>query len=204
MAFHIPRFGFPFVPGTAKKSDGEAFNWADWEFIRAKYDLLNETVNNGASILSIRLNGLAALTDHNFVIDIPEGKNLALFNRQLCVTQGAYQVDAISVDSIDLSTGVTNGITAPLNKVSGITATTTLKHKAGGAVNPVVREFGFVDTGEAIGAARAGGSSSVEGVVKILEGPSILRVRKTTTGTFTANLVFVVWEFEGIPVDPVG
>jgi hypothetical protein len=40
------------------------------------------------------------------------------------------------------------------------------------------------------------GTSSVEGVIKILSGPSILRVRKTTAGTFTANLVFIVWEFD--------
>jgi hypothetical protein len=168
----------------------------EWVALVKRYSLLNETVNNGASILSIRLENLAATTDHHFVIDIPAGKELVLFNRQLDVSEGRYFIDAISVDSIDLSTGVTDGLTAPLNKVSGMAANTVLRHKAGGAVNPVVREFGFVDTGVAIGAARSGGSSSVEGVIKILSGPSILRVRKTDTGTFTANLVFVVWEYD--------
>lgn len=182
--------------GNVFTSSGAVFNWADWEALRARYDLLNETVNNGASILSIRLENLAATTDHHFVIDIPADKNLVLFDRQLDVSEGRYFVDAIAVDSIDLTTGVTNGITAPLNKVSGMSAQTVLRHKAGGATGALVREFGFIDTGETIGAARAGGSSSVEGVVKILGGPSILRVRKTDTGTFTANLVFVVWEFD--------
>jgi len=180
--------------GNVFTSSGVVFNWADWEALRAKYDLLNETVNNGASILSIRLEGLAATTDHHFVIDIPEGKQLVLFNRQLDVSEGRYFVDAISVTSIDLTTGVTNGITAPLNKVTGNAAGTILRHRAGGATGSVVREFGFIDTGVAIGAARSGGSSSVEGVVKILSGPSILRVRKTDTGVFTANLVFIAWE----------
>jgi len=61
----------------------------------------------------------------------------------------------------------------------------------------VVREFGFADTGtEQTGQARSGGTTSVEGVIKILSGPSILRVRKTGTGTFTANLVYVAWEYD--------
>jgi hypothetical protein len=182
--------------GNILTSDGGLFNEADWMALQQRYSLLNETINNGASILSIRLTGLAAETDHHFVIDIPAGKELALFNRDLTVTEGMYNVDAISVDSIDLSTGVTNGITAPLNKVTGVSVDTVLRHKEGGAVNPVVREFGFIDTGDAIGAARAGGSSSVEGVIKILSGPSILRVRKVGAGTFTANLLFVVWEYD--------
>jgi hypothetical protein len=181
--------------GVMLDADGNVFDRAAQGLFDQKYSLLDQTINNGASILSIRMEALAALTDHHFVIDIPAGKELALFNRQLDVSEGRYFVDAISVDSIDLSTGVTNGLTAPLNKVSGLAADTVVRHKAGGAVNPVVREFGFVDTGVAIGAARSGGSSSVEGVIKILSGPSILRVRKTDTGTFTANLVFVVWEY---------
>jgi len=182
--------------GRIFKSDGEPFEYGDWEALKSKYSLLNETVNNGASILSIRIASLAANTDHHFVIDIPEGKNIALFSRELTLTEGIYQVDAIAVDSIDLSTGVTNGLTAPLNKVSGLSVTTTLKHKAGGATNPVVREFGFVDTGDSLGAARSGGTSAISGVIKILSGASILRVRKINAGTFTANLVFVVWEYD--------
>ena len=181
------------VGGNIATSDG-LFQLGNWYAQQAKYDLLNETVNNGASILSIRLEGLAALTDHHFVIDIPDGKQFVLFNRQLDVSEGRYFVDAITVTAIDLTTGVTNGITAPLNKVTGNAATTILRHKAGGATGSVVREFGFIDTGAALGGSRAGGSSSVEGVVKILSGPSILRVRKTNEGAFTANLVFIAWE----------
>jgi hypothetical protein len=182
--------------GRIFTSDGRAFDEGDWLALQERYSLLSETINNGASILSIRLTGLETGTNHHFVIDIPEGKELVLFNRALTLTEGTYNVDAIAVDSIDLSTGVTEGATAPLNKVSGMTAATTLKHKAGGATGAVVREFGFVDTGTAVGAARSGGTTAVEGVIKVLSGPSILSVRKTNAGTFTANLVFVVWEYD--------
>jgi hypothetical protein len=181
--------------GNVFKSDGKPFNWADGVALSNRYDLLNQTINCCASIISIRLENLAATTDHYFLLDIPEGKNLALFNRQLVVSEGRYLVDAVSVDAINL-TGANLGVTAPLNKVSGLTVTTELKHVAGGATNPVVREFGFIDTGTAIGAGRAGGTSSVEGVVKILSGLSPLRVRKTNTGAFSANLVFIAWEYD--------
>ena len=182
--------------GRVLMEQGAAFNEADWMEFQQRYSLLFETVNCCASILSIRMENLAATTDHHFVLDIPQGRTLALFSRDLTLSEGRYFVDAIAVDSIDLSTGVTNGITAPLDKTKPAVAQTVLRHKAGGAVNPVVREFGFVDTGSAIGAARAGGSSSVEGVVKLLQGPSILRVSKTNQGTFTANLIFIAWEFD--------
>jgi len=182
--------------GRVLTEQGAAFNEADWMEFQQRYSLLFETVNCCASILSIRMENLAATTDHHFVLDIPQGRTLALFSRDLTLSEGRYFVDAIAVDSIDLSTGVTNGITAPLDKTKPAVAQTVLRHKAGGAVNPVVREFGFVDTGSAIGAARAGGSSSVEGVVKLLQGPSILRVSKTNQGTFTANLIFIAWEFD--------
>jgi len=82
--------------GRIFQSDGTAFEQGDWLALQSKYSLLNKTVNNGASILSIRMTGLATLTDHHFVIDIPEGKTLALFNRDLTLTQGAYNVDAIT------------------------------------------------------------------------------------------------------------
>ena len=182
--------------GRVLTEQGAAFNEADWMEFQQRYSLLFETVNCCASILSIRMENLAATTDHHFVLDIPQGRTLALFSRDLTLSEGRYFVDAIAVDSIDLSTGVTNGITAPLDKTKPAVAQTVLRHKAGGAVNPVVREFGFADTGSAIGAARAGGSSSVEGVVKLLQGPSILRVSKTNQGTFTANLIFIAWEFD--------
>jgi hypothetical protein len=182
--------------GVMLDAQGNVFDRAAQGLFDQQYSLLEQTIKNGASILSIRMTGLAAETDHHFVIDIPAGKELALFNRDLVVTEGMYNVDAISVDSIDLSTGVTDGVTAPLNKVVGTSVDTVLRHKAGGAVNAVVREFGFVDTGDAIGAARSGGTSSTEGVIKILSGPSILRVRKVNEGTFTTNLVFVVWEYD--------
>ena len=181
--------------GRVLTEQGAAFNEADWMEFQQRYSLLFETVNCCASILSIRMENLAATTDHHFVIDIPQGKTLALFSRNLTVSEGRYFVDAIAVDSIDLSTGVTNGITAPLDKTKPAVAQTALRHKAGGEVNPVVREFGFIDTGSEIGSATAGGTTSVEGVIKLLQGASILRVRKTNQGTFTANLTFIAWEY---------
>lgn len=183
--------------GRVRCEDGEWINVGSIEQQRERFSLLNETVNNGASILSIRMNNLAALTDHHFVIDIPAGKNLVLHTRNLTLSEGRYEVDAIAVTSVDLTTGVTNGVTAPLNKVSGMAASTVLRHRVGGVTGAVVREYGFADTGSVqTGQARAGGTTATEGVIKILSGPSILRVRKTTEGAFTANLVYVAWEFD--------
>jgi len=182
--------------GRVLTEQGAVFNEADWMEFQQRYSLLWATINNGASILSIRMENLAASVDHNFVLDIPEGRVLALFSRDLTISEGRYFSDAISVDSIDLSTGVTNGITAPLDKTKPAVAQTVVRHKVGGAVNPVVREFGFVDTGSAVGAARSSGTTSTAGVLKILEGPSILRVRKTDEGSFTANIVFIAWEYD--------
>ena len=181
--------------GRMIMENGDTVNEADSIELNARYSLLAQTINCCASIISIRLENLAATTDHYFVLDIPEGKNLALFNRQLVVSEGRYFVDAVSVDSIDL-TSANLGIAAPFNKVSGLTVTTTLNHVTNTATNPIVREFGFIDTGTAIGSGRSGGTSSVEGVIKILSGLSPLRVRKTDTGAFSANLVFVGWEYD--------
>ena len=183
------------VSGRLITEDGEAFNRADWYRDQLNTSLVPHVIGGNGSILSIRLTSLAGNgAEHHFVIDIPAGKELYLFSRVLNLTQGDYNIDAIAVDSVDLSSATT-GASAPLDKISGQSVDTQLRHVVGNVTNPVVREFGFADTGAAQGGqSRAGGATSVDGVIKRLTGPSILRVVKPSEGTFTANLVYVCWE----------
>ncbi|AIM40717.1 hypothetical protein N22_015 [Idiomarinaceae phage 1N2-2] len=181
--------------GRAFTESGDIFSWADAMAFMQEYNLTYQTFMNGAGILSIRLNDLAANTDHFFTLDIPEGRELILFSRVLNLTQGRYNIDAVVPNSPLNLDGAPEGVSAPLDKTKPDTIQTRLRVLSQNDIPATVREFGFVDTGAAqTGQARAQGSTGVEGVNKRLINQSPLRVRKTDANPFTANLVFVCWE----------
>lgn len=173
--------------GSLWRQDGKLYPAADLK-------LTSQIMEGNASILSLRMKNLSDSTPHYFVIDIPVGKYLYLNERILTLSQGMYDIDAIAVDSIDLS-GATNGITAPLDKVNGFPCETILRHTTNTPVNPIVREYGYIDTGTGqTGQARAAGTTGSQGVLKRLSGLSILRITKIGTGDFTCNIVYSAWE----------
>lgn len=176
--------------GSLIKSDATLFPAAD-------LTITSNIISGNASILSIRLNNLAGNNvPHYFVIDIPAGKHLYLNERILTLSQGMYNIDAIAVDSLSL-TGATDGITAPLDKVDGTPCQTNLCHTTNTPVNPIIREYGYVDTGSAQGGqARVAGTTGSQAVLKRLSGLSILRITKLNEGSFTANLVYSAWELD--------
>lgn len=183
--------------GYSYDSEGNPVNTTDIAKFNHEFSVLNQAINNGASILSIRTpTALAANQDHYFVLDIPPGKELILFTRLLDVTQGRYHVDAVQLATpLDL-TGTIEGAVASIDKTRPTPIQTRIRLKTNvTGVTATVREFGLIDTGTAqTGQARAQGTTGSEGVVKRLVNQSPLRVRKTDDGTFIANLVFICWE----------
>lgn len=185
--------------GSYWKSNGELYHQADWEDIQRCYSVLCNTLNNGASVLSLRAENLAGQTDHYFIFDVPAGRQLVLYSRDLNMSEGSYYVDALSADTVDLTNPLHESITGTLNWKNPTTVQSKVYHKTTGVSGVTVREQSFVDSGTGVGSARASGALSIEKVFKVIVGRGILRVRKIDSAdTFTANLSYIVWE-EDIP-----
>lgn len=185
--------------GELVTSDDELFQYADYMQLKEQFDIDTHTVSNGnIAILSIRLETLAELTDHYFVIDVPMSKNFVLTERLLTLSEGRYFVDAVAIGSFN-PIGTTEGVIAGMDKTRPVICDTRLRYSTSSNVTgPItVREYGFTDTGTAqTGQSRVQGSTGSEKHFKILQGPSPLRIRKTNTGTFTVNLVYIGWEID--------
>lgn len=183
--------------GNAFCSDGSIFNWADGGKLDYTYNLLRQTIENGAVEFGKRCPVASAVstTGYFYGLTVPEGRKLFIWRRDIEVTQGRYEVDYMLYPD-----GFTGGTLAFKQTLSaGATSSVTAQIYCG--VTPVgsgtvLMELPFIDTGTAqTGQARAGGAGSVDGLLKVFTGDTVLiRVRRTEAADFTSSLNVIAWE----------
>lgn len=166
----------------------------EWVKFQERYDVLWQTIHNGAVRMSWREKEPTQV--YYFGLDVPPGRRLIVFNRELKVSEGLYDVEVVIPSS-----GFTGGTIAYKSQLNPGGATTVQSNLYGG-VTPsgtlTVVDVDFVDTGMAIGAGRAGGAPAVEGVVAVITGKSLLRVTKSNADPYTVGIRLIAWE-EDIP-----
>ncbi len=183
--------------GNVFCSDGEVFNWGDDGRLKYKYNLLRQTIENGAVEFGKRCPVLSAVstTGYFYGLTVPEGRRLYIWRRDLELTEGRYEVDYMQYPD-----GFTGGVEAYKQTLTG-GATPSVTAQIFCGVTPVgagtvIMETPLIDTGTAqTGQARAGGAGSIEGVLKSFTGDTVLiRVRRTEAANFTSSLSVIAWE----------
>jgi len=166
---------------------------------RYRYDVIYQTINNGATEFGKRL--LIASADSEdplyFALQIPSDRKLIVFSRELFLSEGIYDVDLIEAPS-----GFTGGEVAFKSALAGgsqsivqsdIVCGVTLNDPGEAAT---VMELPRVDTGQGMGNSRVGGAASKEATLKTFqEDPVILRVQKQDgADDFSAGIQMLAWE----------
>ena len=167
---------------------------ARYNSIRARYDVLTETIVNGATLLSRRSEVTTEFYYYGFVV--PSGREFILFDRTLTVGQGAYEIDTLT--NPDGFTGGTLALNTPLR--AGSTSSVTTELYAGvtptNVGNATLRDEDFIDNGLGIGSGRSSGGARQDGVLRIFGAGStgLLRVRRRQAENYTATIRIFCWE----------
>lgn len=174
---------------------GEAWNLADWHRFQQRYSLLYQTVENGASVLSVRASGVD-ISPYYIGLSVPSGRRLVLFFRELAITEGNYNIDVVT--AANGFTGGTVGLRAPLKT----DAQEIVQSELYAGVTPdgtiTERYLGMADTGTSIGEARSGGISGIDGVIQVYTGQPMIRIERLGTETYRTVVRVIAWE-EDIP-----
>ena len=182
--------------GEFIQSDGSPFSLADMMAFRNRYDLLTQTIDNGAVELGKRclVSSAVSTTGYYYGLDIPEGRRLFIWQRILEVTEGQYAVDLVSVPG-----GFTGG-TLAYKKPLSQGATPSVQAELYCGVAPVgevstIFEFPLIDTGSGLGSGRAGGAGDSDGALKTFtDGTVLIRVRRLAAASFTSSINIIAWE----------
>ena len=70
-------------------------NITDWERIMAQYSALYQTIHNGMARMSYVDRAVDFSTPYYFGLGVPEGRELFVFNRELRVANGDYNIDVV-------------------------------------------------------------------------------------------------------------
>lgn len=169
----------------------------DWVAFQNRFDLLRQTIQNGASEFGKRcpVPSAVSTTGYYYGLVIPPGRRLHIWRRDLVLSQGAYDVDLVRFP--DGFTGGTLAFRSNLYQGGAVSVGTQLFC----GVTPVgtgtvVMELPRVDTGTAqTGQARVAGAAAVDGVLKsFTTGDVLIRVRRTEAAAYSASIQLIAWE----------
>ena len=180
--------------GRVYRSDNTAFNWADWYSFQQRYDLTYQTFRNGA----IRATKVSLGLDQEFFyygVNVPEGRRLILFNRQITHTEGKYRVDVITTTE-----NFTGGDLFTRSRLSAAETdqAQTVQSQFFAGVDPsgsvTLLDEGLVEVGSVPGAARPQGATAIEGVTVGLTGSPMIRVQRIGEGPYDLSIRLIAWE----------
>jgi hypothetical protein len=180
--------------GDFLKTDGGIFNHPDWLAFQQKYDVSYQTVMNGASLLSRRC---SVITEYySYGIEVPEGRELIIFNRETIVGGGSYNIDVY-----DSPNGFTVGNEAYKSTLRlGATTAVTSKLWCGVTVGaePVLKEQNFTDSGDLPGAQKVAGATSIESVIRVIPAGkrAVLTIQRNQAVAYTSMMRLICWEQE--------
>jgi len=167
-------------------------NITDWERIMAQYSALYQTIHNGMARMSYVDRAVDFSAPYYFGLDVPEGRELFVFNRELRVANGDYNIDVVIP-----SDGFTGGTESYISRLRA-GATNTIQSKLYAGVTPAgtltIADVDYVDTGTDPSDKRIGGAPAVEGVMVSVKGKSLLRVTRLDGGGVKAGIRLLVWE----------
>ena len=180
--------------GTAYTSDGGIFNWADRAQFSERYDLTNQTFRNGA----IRATKVSLGLNQEFFyygVNVPEGRRMVLFNRQITHTEGKYRVDVITTTG-----GFTGGELLTRSRLSTAEPdqAQTVQSLLYAGVTPsgdvTLLDEGLVEAGSAPGTARSQGATAIEGVTVGLTGSPMIRIQRIAGTSYDLSIRLILWE----------
>ena len=182
------------LSGRWIKEDGDTFNAADAWALADEYSVLTETILNGATLLSKRVE--VTTENYYFGFIVPMGREFVLFDRQLTLGEGAYEIDTLTVP--DGFTGGTAALKTTL-KAGAVSSVTTDLFCGVTPTNigtATLRDEDFIDNGVGIGSGRASGGAQRDGVLRIFGAGStgLLRVRRRQAANYTATIRIFCWE----------
>lgn len=195
----LTRYLTDLLPRTGRviREDGTTFNEADWGAIQERYNLMRQTVQNGAVEFGKRttIDSVDSEDPLYYHLSIPPGRRFYLWQRILRLTEGTYNVDLVTVDSVS---GGVPAFKSTLSQGATPSVQTELLTNVDITGNPVViMELARVDTGNAVGTARVGGAADSDNVLKSFTNgstPVLIRVQKLESGEFTSSISLVAWE----------
>jgi hypothetical protein len=174
----------------------------EWVSFQQRYDLLTQTILNGAAEFGRRcaVASEVSTVGYFYGLQVPPGRRLYVWSRDIEVTQGAYEIDLLQAPD-----GFTGGNPAFKHNLFQDGASTIQSEVFCGAtpVNALALttlfQFPFVDTGTAVGNARVGGSPSADAVLRSFTGANnMLRVRRTAAAAFTSSISLIAWEEDDV------
>jgi hypothetical protein len=177
---------------------GEFYNWADYMALQERYSLLRQTVENGAVEFGRRCTVPSAqsTTGYYYAFDIPQGREVSVWQRDLVLSEGLYEIDLVSAPD-----GWAGGNTAFKRQLrAGSTQTVQSDIICGVTPNnagnlTTIMQLPWVDTGEGQGNRRAGGAAAIPGALTLLSEDAVLiRVRRTTAAEFRTSILALAWE----------
>lgn len=164
----------------------------EWVSFIQEYDLLYQTISNGASVYSHR--DEINVDVYYYGLEVASGKQFFLYDRALDLTEGYYNIDVVVA-----SGGFTGGQEFYRSNLDSTNPSTMLS-KVYSGVTPVgditVIETGFEDTGTGgVGKVRASSAAGTDGVLKSFNSSNaMLRVTRLSQDSYTANLRLIGWE----------
>lgn len=170
----------------------QRINITDWERIQAQYSSLYQTIENGMSRMSYVERNVDFTSPYYFGLNVPNGREFFIFNRELKIANGDYDIDVVI--PADGFTGGTEAYTSTLRPLS----VTTIETKLYGGVSPqgslTIADVDFVDTGTDTGNRTSGGASAIEGVILSITGQSCLRITRHSGDGDKVGIRLLVWE----------
>lgn len=171
----------------------DRINITNVERMQARYSPLYQTIYNGMSRMSYVQRNVNFTTPFYFGLTVPEGRELFIFNRELKVANGDYNVDVV------IPSGGFTGGTEAFSSTLRTGASDTVQSQLFGGVTPAgtltIADVDFVDTGTETGNSRTlGGAPATEQVMVIIKGDSLLRVTRVVGSGTKVGIRLLVWE----------
>ncbi len=179
--------------GRIQLEDLSFFNEGEWLVFLQRYSLQWQTIKNGAAVLSARASGVDT-SPFYIGMTVPEGRKLILFYRTLFITEGDYDIDAVT--AADGFTGGDEGIKAPLHDQAESVVQTSVYTNVTPVGDITERYYGMEDTGTGVGDARNGGASGIDGVLQVYTGQPMLRITRLSSEPYRFVIKLIVWEDE--------
>jgi hypothetical protein len=184
--------------GRLIRNTGEVHNPADADAFRFRYDLLAQTINNGAAEFGRRCTVTSEVSNvgYYYALSVPQGRELFVWQRTFVLSEGVYEVDVVSAPS-----GFTGGNNAYKTTLSA-NGPSTVGAQIVCGVTPVdaqeltvIMQFPFVDTGVGQGNRPVAGADATLGVLTTFTGSTnLIRVRRTVQAEFRSSIFAVAWE----------
>lgn len=158
---------------------------------RWKYDVQYQTLYNGAGEISARFT-VPGEDTYNIGVDVPDGRKLILWSRDLMLPEGRYELDTVQAEW-DTDSG-TELVKSPFRDDCESEVQSTVRHGVTitGDETPL-REISY-DAGSSPGGSRTPGGLSDDNRFRVITQPTVLKIHKVDSGDADCSVLFAAWE----------